>query len=113
MMKTRLNDNLRACAHKDLQARFVSDGLADAFCLARMVSNLQSRSAERNAQIVTEVATTLDLVAGTLEGMSAEGAASAPSKDMVALLGGVVALCVDVLLADIYRPSLPGKGGRP
>lgn len=90
-----------AQAFRHFQADFVSEGHARTYSLSAMLKNLQSTDPDKQAQTKTEAIATLNQVAGALADLTAEGAGK-PSADVLMLLGGVVALCADVINADTY-----------
>ena len=106
----RKNAEVFARTYRHLQADFVAPSHAETFSLASMLKNLQSAQHKRQDQIDTEVVATLNQVAEALADMSADDSGT-PSKDVLGLLGGVVALCADVLVASSYAPGKL-QGGR-
>lgn len=93
------------------QSNFVAPAHAGVFSLTAMLANLQSQDQRRQEQTPTEVIATLNQVADSLADMTSVDAGT-PSKDVLALLGGVVALCADVLTAHSYA-GFEEKGERP
>lgn len=109
-MTDRKNAEVFARAYRHLQADFVAPSHAETFSLTAMLKNLQSKDSKNQEQTITETIATLNQVAEALADMSA-GDSGAPSKDVLGLLGGVVALCADVLGADSFAPSRHEGGG--
>lgn len=103
-MTNRKNAEVFARAYRHLQADFVAPSHAETFSLTAMLKNLQSKDCKDHEQAITETVTTLNQVAEALADMSA-GDSGIPSKDVLGLLGGVVALCADVLVASYYAPN--------
>ena len=97
--------------------RFQSDLIAPAhegtFSLTAMVANLQSKDPKRNAQTKTETIATLNQVADVLQLLSECNSmgGSAERISALQLLGGVVALCADVINADSFAGYGNDGGG--
>lgn len=106
----RKNAEVFARTYRHLQADFVAPSHAETFSLTAMLKNLQSKDSKNQEQTITETIATLNQVAEALADMSA-GDSGTPSKDVLGLLGGVVALCADVLVASSYAPGKL-QGGR-
>lgn len=100
-MLTNRDKQAMAQTFKRFQSDLISPAHAGMFSLTAMIGNLQSSNPERQRLAMTEVIATLNQVAETLANMTAEDA-GAPSKDSLNLLGGIVALCADVITAETY-----------
>lgn len=109
-MTDKKNAEVFARAYRHLQADFVAPSHAEAFSLTAMLKNLQSENPKNQGQTITETIATLNQVVDALADMTADDAGT-PSKDVLGLLGGVVALCADVLGAIEFAPSRI-EGGR-
>lgn len=109
-MLTNRDKQVIAQVFKRFQSNLVSPAHAGMFSLTAMIGNLQSSAPERQRLAMPEVITTLNQVAGTLANMAAEDAGT-PSKDSLNLLGGIVALCADVLCAETYAGYSRDGGG--
>lgn len=108
-MLTNRDKQAMAQTFKRFQSDLVAPAHAGMFSLTAMIGNLQSSDSERQRLVITEVIATLNQVAESLASMTAEDA-GAPSKDSLNLLGGIVALCADVITAETYADCLREKG---